>query len=140
MTINCQLKVYTLLLIIELAGFMKIKKIGVATPRKTKKLKAYTKLRFIAYVAKQLGLPKNQTEFILNIVFSSVKVVLKKGYRFNIEKFGVFIPKDMDERSGFNLSKREHMLIPKRRRVKFVSSKLLNEELNGPGKEPLKEE
>jgi DNA-binding protein HU-beta len=83
------------------------------------------KVELAAVVQKQLGgeTSKAEAERAVTAVINAIKVGVKKDKMVQLVGFGTFKVVERKARRGVNPKTREHMKIPKSKRVKFIAGK-----------------
>ena len=92
---------------------------------------AMTKKDIIEQVQRQLGLPKNRSIEIIDIILEIIKSKLESGEDVLVSGFGKFCVQHKRERRGRNPATGSYMMLPARRIVTFKCSGKLRENING---------
>jgi len=90
-----------------------------------------TKAHIRDTIQDQLGLPKNRTAEMLEILLEIVKKNLENGEDLLVSGFGKFCVKHKRERRGRNPATGEDMMLENRRVVTFKCSGKLRDKING---------
>ena len=93
-----------------------------------------TKSDLIEAVANQLKLPKGKAELVVNCIFDSMEVALKRGERIEIRGFGSFEIRNYKSYEGRNPRTNEKINIPASKNVRFKAGKDLRDAINAPKK------
>ena len=86
-----------------------------------------TKDDIVNYVFEKVGLPRNEAQNIVEIVFDSVKQTLIAGESIKISGFGTFNVRKKNSRIGRNPKTKEEVEITPRRVITFKASDQLKE-------------
>lgn len=86
-----------------------------------------TKADIVNYVFEKVGLPRNEAQNIVEIVFDSVKQTLIEGESIKVSGFGTFNVRKKNARVGRNPKTKEEVEITPRRVVTFKASDQLKE-------------
>jgi integration host factor subunit alpha len=92
---------------------------------------ALTKNDVVHSIYMRLGLPKYTSEKVVESLLEIIKRTLENGEEVLISGFGKFSVKDKRERIGRNPQTGEKMLLRGRRIVRFTTSGILRNKLNG---------
>ncbi|MBW1841558.1 MAG: integration host factor subunit alpha [Deltaproteobacteria bacterium] len=90
-----------------------------------------TKAHIRDAIQDQLGLPKNRTAEMLEILLEIVKNNLENGEDLLVSGFGKFCVKHKRERRGRNPATGDDMMLENRRVVTFKCSGKLRDKING---------
>ncbi|MFC1516861.1 integration host factor subunit alpha [Thermodesulfobacteriota bacterium] len=90
-----------------------------------------TKAHIRDAIQDQLGLPKNRTAEMLEILLEIIKKNLEIGEDLLVSGFGKFCVKHKRERRGRNPATGEDMMLENRRVVTFKCSGKLRDKING---------
>jgi len=90
-----------------------------------------TKADLVEKVYQKIGFSKKQASELVDLVFGSLKGVLKEGDNIKISGFGNFIVKQKSERIGRNPQTGDQITISARRVLTFRPSQVLKAILNG---------
>ena len=90
-----------------------------------------TKAHMRDAIQDQLGLPKNRTAEMLEILLEIIKKNLENGEDLLVSGFGKFCVKHKRERRGRNPATGEDMMLDNRRVVTFKCSGKLRDKING---------
>lgn len=90
-----------------------------------------TKAHIRDAIQNQLGLPKNRSAEMLEILLEIIKNNLEIGEDLLISGFGKFCVKDKRERRGRNPATGQDMMLDNRRVVTFKCSGKLRDKING---------
>ena len=90
-----------------------------------------TKAHIRDAIQDQLGLPKNRTAEMLEILLEIIKKNLENGEDLLVSGFGKFCVKHKRERRGRNPATGEDMMLENRRVVTFKCSGKLRDKING---------
>ena len=90
-----------------------------------------TKADIVEKVYQKIGFSKKEAADLVEMVFSTLKVVLKKGDKVKISGFGNFIVREKASRIGRNPQTGEQITISARRVLTFRPSQVLKAMLNG---------
>jgi integration host factor subunit alpha len=89
-----------------------------------------TKANIVEKIANQNGLPRNQSQEIIETLVETIKHTLGSGEDVLISGFGKFCVKEKRERRGRNPATGQDLIIPPRRVVTFKSSRQLRDKIN----------
>ena len=89
-----------------------------------------TKKDLVNLVYMQIGFSKQISENLIDELFSSIVLNLKKEKKIKISKFGTFSIRDKKKRIGRNPKTKEEFLISSRKSISFTPSKKLSENIN----------
>ena len=89
-----------------------------------------TKKDLVNLVYMQLGFSKQISENLIDELFSSIVLNLKKEKKIKISKFGTFSIRDKKKRIGRNPKTKEEKVISSRKVVLFKPSKDFKEVIN----------
>lgn len=90
-----------------------------------------TKADIVEKVYEKIGFSKKEASELVEMVFGTLKDVLKKGDKVKISGFGNFIVREKHERIGRNPQTGEQIKISARRVLTFRPSQVLKAMLNG---------
>ena len=90
-----------------------------------------TKAHIINAISDQIGLTKNHSSEIVEILLELIKKALESGDDVLISRFGKFCVKEKGERRGRNPSTGKDMMMKPRKVVTFRCSARLREKING---------
>ena len=93
-----------------------------------------TKAHIRDAIQNQLGLPKNRSAEMLEILLEIIKKNLESGEDLLVSGFGKFCVKDKRERRGRNPATGQDMMLENRRVVTFKCSGKLRDKINGKTK------
>lgn len=93
-----------------------------------------TKAHIRDVIQNQLGLPKNRSAEMLEILLGIIKKSLESGEDLLVSGFGKFCVKDKRERRGRNPATGQDMMLTNRRVVTFKCSGKLRDKINGKEK------
>lgn len=99
-----------------------------------------TKADLVEKVYEKIGFSKKEASELVDLVFSSLKTVMKQGDNVKISGFGNFVVREKKERIGRNPQTGEQIKISARRVLTFRPSQVLKAVLNGEDPELLKKE
>jgi integration host factor alpha subunit len=91
-----------------------------------------TKADIVNLVFEKVGLPKNETQEIVEAVFQTIKQTLIVGESIKITGFGMFRVRKKSARIGRNPKTKEEVEITPRRVVTFKASEHLKEIIEKP--------
>ncbi len=86
-----------------------------------------TKADIVNFVFEKVGLPKNEAQEMVEIVFDTIKQTLAAGESIKISGFGTLNVRKKNARVGRNPKTREEVEITPRRVVTFKASDQLKE-------------
>ncbi|MBZ0157782.1 MAG: integration host factor subunit alpha [Alphaproteobacteria bacterium] len=86
-----------------------------------------TKADIVNYVFEKVGLPRNEAQNIVEIVFDSIKQTLIAGESIKVSGFGTFNVRKKNARIGRNPKTKEEVEITPRRVITFKASDQLKE-------------
>jgi integration host factor subunit alpha len=86
-----------------------------------------TKTDIVNFVFEKVGLPRNEAQNIVEVVFDSIKQTLIAGESIKISGFGTFNVRKKSSRIGRNPKTKEEVEITPRKVVTFKSSDQLKE-------------
>lgn len=86
-----------------------------------------TKAEIVNLVFEKVGLPRNEAQNIVEVVFDSIKQTLVSGESIKISGFGTFNVRKKNSRIGRNPKTKEEVEITPRRVVTFKASDQLKE-------------
>jgi integration host factor subunit alpha len=89
-----------------------------------------TKANIVEKIANQNGLPRSQSQEIIETLVETIKQTLGSGEDVLISGFGKFCVKEKRERRGRNPATGQDLIIPPRRVVTFKSSRQLRDKIN----------
>jgi integration host factor subunit alpha len=92
---------------------------------------ALTKNDIVHSIYTRLDLPKSESVEVLGSLLEIMKRTLANGEDVLISKFGKFSVKEKRERMGRNPETGEKMLLRGRRIVRFTTSGILRDKING---------
>lgn len=88
-----------------------------------------TKKMIADRAADRLGIYKNKTAAIVDVVFEEIAEALANGDKVDVFGFGQFEITERGERKGYNPATKEAIMIPARKAVHFKASKTLKDKL-----------
>lgn len=88
-----------------------------------------TKSELTAHLINHLGLTHREAREVVESFFDTVKTALKRGEPVKLAQFGTFRSREKASRPGRNLRTSEHVQVPARRSISFVSSPLLKQRM-----------
>jgi len=88
------------------------------------------KAELISNIAKKTNLTREQAEKALDATLASIADTLASGETVTLVGFGIFTPKQREQRMGRNPKTGEPALIEARKSLAFKPSKLLKAQLN----------
>ena len=91
---------------------------------------ALTKSEVIEVVFRELGLPKNQCNELVETLLQIIKKTLENGEDVLISGFGKFCVREKKQRRGRNPATGENLTLDQRRVVTFKCSHRLREKIN----------
>ncbi len=91
---------------------------------------ALTKSDIVESIYDELGLPRNQSSELIEILLEIIKRSLEEGDDVMVSGFGKFCVRDKSQRKGRNPATGEDMMLDKRRVVTFKCSGVLKTNLN----------
>lgn len=86
-----------------------------------------TKADIVNFVFERVGLPKNEAQEMVEVVFDTIKQTLVAGESIKISGFGTFNVRKKNARIGRNPKTKEEVEITPRRVVTFKASDQLKE-------------
>ncbi|MDE6236841.1 MAG: HU family DNA-binding protein [Muribaculaceae bacterium] len=86
----------------------------------------------VAHLALKSGLSKEQSERFISEFFGLIEEALKEGDTVKIKSLGTFKTMNVETRKSININTGEEILIPGHRKIVFIPSKELAEEINAP--------
>lgn len=86
-----------------------------------------TKADIVNFVFEKVGLPKNEAQEMVEVVFDTIKQTLVAGESIKISGFGTFNVRKKNARIGRNPKTKEEVEITPRRVVTFKASDQLKE-------------
>lgn len=86
-----------------------------------------TKADIVNYVFEKVGLPRNEAQNIVEVVFDSIKQTLVAGESIKVSGFGTFNVRKKNARVGRNPKTKEEVEITPRRVITFKASDQLKE-------------
>ena len=90
-----------------------------------------TKADIVEKVYSKIGFSKKEASELVEMVFNTLKTVLKDGDKVKISGFGNFVVRGKNERVGRNPQTGEQIKISARRVLTFRPSQVLKAMLNG---------
>ena len=84
----------------------------------------------IKEMSEQMGLTQVETKKLLDATFDELSKVLADGKSLNIQGFGTFSVKKLEERKGFNPLINKWMMLPEKLKVHFKPGSSLKEKVN----------
>ena len=90
-----------------------------------------TKADIVEKVYDRIGFSKKEASELVELVFDSLKDVLRRGEKVKISGFGNFIVREKQARIGRNPQTGEQITISPRRVLTFRPSQVLKSTLNG---------
>jgi len=94
---------------------------------------AYTKASMIDEICEKIGLPKNDSTDVVELLFETMKRTLERGENLKISGFGSFNVRNKKSRLGRNPQTGQAMEIIARKVVTFKPSQVLRDVLNPEG-------
>ncbi len=95
-----------------------------------------TKADIVEKVYEKIGFSKKEASELVELVFDSLKGVLKRGEKVKISGFGNFVVREKKERIGRNPQTGVQISISARRVLTFRPSQVLKAVLNGEAVTP----
>lgn len=92
-----------------------------------------SKARLIDSVYRQMTFPRSYSTRMVESLLEIIKRTLESGENVLISGFGKFCVKDKKERNGWNPQTGENLVLRARRVVRFKSSGVLRDRINGKG-------
>jgi integration host factor subunit alpha len=89
----------------------------------------YTR-RFIRAVCKKIGLSRNQSVTLVELLLKEITNCLECGETVKLSSFGLFVVREKGQRRGRNPKTGEEVPIPPRRVVVFKPSAILKQRIN----------
>ncbi|MBD3398840.1 MAG: hypothetical protein GF399_00735 [Candidatus Coatesbacteria bacterium] len=86
-----------------------------------------TKREIAITVAKKLNVTQKIAAQVLDSLIEEMKAALSRGERIEIRDFGVFSVRDAKEKKARNPRTNEVVIVPARKRIKFVPGKRMKE-------------
>ena len=86
----------------------------------------------VAHLALKSGLSKEQSERFISEFFGLIEEALKERDTVKIKSLGTFKTMNVETRKSININTGEEILIPGHRKIVFIPSKELAEEINAP--------
>lgn len=86
----------------------------------------------VAHLALKSGLSKEQSETFVKEFFGIISEALSKGESVKVKALGTFKIMNVESRKSVNVTNGEEILIPGHKRIVFLPSKELAEEINSP--------
>lgn len=83
----------------------------------------------IKMVAERHGVTQVQTKEILYAMLKETSAALAEGDTVVFERFGAFMPKNYNERLGYNAIEETYMRYPQKRGIAFTPSDAVREEI-----------
>jgi len=90
-----------------------------------------TKIQIVESIHNEIGIPKNKSTELVEILIEIVKRRLASGEDVMISNFGKFCVKEKKERRGRNPATGDDLMLEPRRVVTFRCSGKLRERVNG---------
>ena len=90
-----------------------------------------TKIRIVESIHNEIGIPKNKSTEIVEILIEIVKRTLASGEDVLISNFGRFCVKEKRERKGRNPATGDDLMLEPRKVVTFRCSGKLRDRING---------
>jgi len=90
-----------------------------------------TKIRIVESIHNEIGIPKNKSTEIVEILIEIVKRTLASGEDVLISNFGRFCVKEKRERKGRNPATGDDLMLEPRKVVTFKCSGKLRDRVNG---------
>lgn len=84
----------------------------------------------IKVMSEKMGITQGESKKLFDATFEELSKLLAHGDSFNVQGFGTFSVKELEERKGFNPFIEKWMMLPKKLRVKFKPSDILKEKVN----------
>ena len=92
---------------------------------------ALTKANLTGSVYRQMSFPRSYSTHLVESLLEIIKHTLESGEDDLISGFGKFCVKEKKEQNGWNPQTGEDLVLRARRVVRFKSSELLKENMNG---------
>lgn len=89
-----------------------------------------TKLELIRELSESMNISQELCKATLNALFDSILEMMDENNRFIQTGFGSFRTEVSNERESFNPHLKKHVLLPKKRKLKFKPSAKLKAEIN----------
>ena len=89
-----------------------------------------TKADIVKQVFENVGLPKNEAQEIVEVIFNTLKQTLVAGESVKLSGFGTFTSKKKTARIGRNPKTKAEVMIPPRRVVTFRTSYFLKKAID----------
>jgi len=86
-----------------------------------------TKREIAITVAKKLNVTQKIAAQVLDSLIEEMKAALSRGERIEIRDFGVFSVREAKEKKARNPRTNEVVIVPARKRIKFVPGKRMKE-------------
>ena len=93
-------------------------------------MKKLNRIDLVETVSEEGHFSKREAREAINIVFGYIQKALLEGKEVNITNFGVFSPKDRQEREGTDPKKHTRIVIKAKRSVGFRLAKSFKAKLN----------
>ncbi len=90
-----------------------------------------TKVQIVESIHSEIGLPKNKSTEIVEILLEIIKGTLASGEDVMISNFGRFCVKEKRERKGRNPATGDDLMLEPRKVVTFRCSGTLRDRVNG---------
>ena len=90
-----------------------------------------TKIQIVESIHNEIGIPKNKSTEIVEILIEIVKRTLASGEDVLVSNFGRFCVKEKRERKGRNPATGDDLMLEPRKVVTFRCSGKLRERVNG---------
>ena len=90
-----------------------------------------TKIQIVESIQKGIGIPKNKSTEIVEILIEIIKNTLASGEDVMISNFGRFCVKEKSERKGRNPATGDDLMLEPRKVVTFKCSGKLRDRVNG---------
>ena len=93
-----------------------------------------TKVQIVESIHNEIGIPKNKSTEIVEILLEIIKRTLASGEDVLISNFGKFCVKEKRERKGRNPATGDDLMLEPRKVVTFTCSGKLRKRVNGQQK------
>ena len=92
--------------------------------------KTLTRADLADAVVRKIGLPRNESQELVELVLSEISVTLSRGENVKLSSFGSFGVRDKGRRIGRNPKTGEEVLITPRRVLIFRPSNIMKDRIN----------
>jgi len=92
---------------------------------------ALTKIQIVESINNEIGIPKNKSTEIVEILLEVIKSTLASGEDVLVSNFGRFCVKEKAERKGRNPATGDDLMLSPRKVVTFRCSGTLRDRVNG---------